>query len=215
MTQKPILLFAACYVALVLLCSAPAKAQDATTIKRAVALLKKLPPQASLAQARKLLPKGTKYGPRQTTSLIGWTWITQPFRGPLNGQFVFANRRKLPTRKPGAPPPPPFSPAQILQKGDSLHYVEIFLGADNKSDKKGALTAFTKRYVAALSKSLGKPSKTENTGEEGGPEAEGWTAAWKFSGGRLIEFRDSFPLLADGPRPMLTLEFPYSQIYKS
>ncbi len=198
-----------------LACALPALAQDNATIARASALLKKLPPRATLAQLKKLMPKGTKWDDQGTASISGWNFITQPFRGPLKGQFVFANQRKVSARKPGAPPPPPFLKTSPLLASDGFHYVEIFLGPDVKSEKRGALTNFTKRYVDALSKTLGKAAKSENTGEEGGPEAEGWTATWKFSGGREIEFHDTFPLLADGPRPILTLEFPYSKIYKA
>ena len=202
-------------ICLLLAVALPACAQDSATISRAAALLKKVPPRSTLAQLKKLMPKGTKWDAQSSTSTSGWNFIAQPFRGPLNGQFVFANQRKVAARKPGSPPPSPFGKTQPLLATDGFHYIEILLGADVKSEKKGALTNFTKRYVDALSKPLGKTKTRENTGEEGGPEAEGWTASWKFSGGRTIEFHDSFPLLGDGPRPILTLEFPYSQIYQS
>lgn len=195
------------------ICALPACAQNSTSLARASALLKKVPPRATLAQIKKLMPKGTRWDEPNMTSMGGWNFIAQPFRGPLNGQFVFANQRKVPARKPGAPPPPPFLKTSPLMAGDGFHYAEIFLGPTVHSQKKGALTNFTKRYIDALSKTLGKTSTRENTGEEGGPDAEGWIASWKFSGGRVIQFHDSFPLLADGPRPILTLEFPYSKIY--
>ncbi len=203
------------FIAVLLFAVLPSYAQDAKTLSRAAALLKKVPPHATLAQIKKLMPKGTRWDEQNATSISGWNFIAQPFRGPLNGQFIFANQRKVTPRKAGSPPPSPFAKTQPLLATDGFHYAEIFLGADAKSTKKGALTNFTKRYVEALSKPLGKTSARENTGEDGGPETEGWTATWKFSGGRTIEFHDSFPLLADGPRPLLILDFPYSQIYKA
>ena len=193
----------------------PVAAQHSVTLSRAAALLKKVPPRATLGQLKKLMPKGTRWDAQSSTSSGGWNFIVQPFRGPLNGQFVFANQRKGPARKPGAPPPPPFVKTQPLIASDGFHYAEIFLGPPLRSTKRGAQTAFTKRYVDALSKPLGKAFSRRNTGESGGPDAEGWTASWKFSGGRTIEFHDSFPLMADGPRPILTVDFPYSQIYQS
>ena len=84
-----------------------------------------------------------------------------------------------------------------------------------KNQRRGALTHFTQRYLTDLRGPLGKPAQLKHTGETGGPDAEGWKAGWKFSGGRVIEFHYTFPLLNGGPRPMLTLEFPYSKIYKS
>jgi hypothetical protein len=204
----------ACLTLSLLYAAQVSHAQNRAVLSRAAALLKKVPPRATLAQLKKLMPKGTKWDAPGTTSISGWNFVAQPFRGPLNGQFIFANQRKVPARKPGAPPLPPFMKAQPLLAADGFHYAEIFLGPDVKSEKKGALTAFTKRYVEALSKPLGRTASRENTGEEGGPDAEGWAATWKFSGERLIEFNDTFPLLADGPRPILTLQFPYSKIYK-
>ena len=198
-----------------LFCTLPAAAQNSATLSRAANLLKKVPPRATLGQLKKLMPKGTKWDAPSSTASSGWNFVVQPFRGPLNGQFIFANQRKGPGRKPGAPPPPPFMKTQPYVASDGFHYAQIFLGTPLRSTKRGAQTAFTKRYVDALSKPLGKASSRKNTGEAGGPDAEGWTARWKFSGGRLIEFHDTFPLMADGPRPLLTLEFPYSQLYKS
>jgi hypothetical protein len=192
----------------------PATAQDAKTLSRAATLLKKIPSRATIAQVRRVLPKGTKFSPQRTTSVGGWNFITQPFHGSVTGQFVFANNRKVPQRKPGMPPLPPMSAAHVVMPKDGVHYVEIFLASPTKNAKAGALTARTKRYIDTLSTLLGKPASRENTGEEGGPDAEGWIAKWKLSGGREMHFAESFPLLADGPRPLLTLTFSYSKIYR-
>jgi hypothetical protein len=197
-----------------LLCALPATAQNNTTLARASALLKKVPPRATLAQIKKLMPKGTRWDAPSSTSSSGWNFIAQPFRGPLNGQFIFANQRKGPARKPGAPPPPPFLKTPPLLSTDGFHYAEIFLGTPLLSEKRGALTDFTQRYLTALRGPLGKPAKLKHTGETGAPDAEGWTAQWKFPGKRTIEFYNTFPLLNDGPRPLLILHFPYSKIYK-
>jgi len=203
-------------LAALLFSTLPAAAQDAKTIGRAVTFLKQVPPRVTSARLKKLLPKGTNPHVTRSAGATGWTWIVQPFSGSLNGQFVFANQRKPPARKPGMPPPPPFDGAnQWLLPTDQLHYVEIFLGAPSKTKgAKGALTAETKRFVDALTKSLGKPAKQENTGEAGGPDATGWTAQWNLSGGRRLEFINDFALLTPGERPLLRLTFPYSKIYK-
>lgn len=201
---------------ILLLCTLPASAQDAKTLSRAVALLKSVPPHATLAQLKKFLPPGAKLGLTQsTTQGPGKSWVVVPFRGTLSGQFVFFNTRRASIRKPGMPPPPPFdSINKMLLPRDSVHYVEIFVGAPLKSSKKGALTAETKRFVDALTKKLGKPAHRENTGEDGGPDATGWMADWKFSGGRQIGFLHSFALLSSDERPILTLDWSYSQIYR-
>ena len=131
-----------------LLAALPAAAQDAAALNRAVALLKSVPPHATLARLKPLLPKGTKFDAQGTaTQGTGKSWIVVPFRGALNGQFVFFNARQTPPRKKGAPPPPPFDGANKTQlPTDGVDYVEVFLGGALKSDKKGALTAETKDY---------------------------------------------------------------------
>lgn len=195
----------------------PAAAQDAKILSRAAALLKKVPPHATLAQAKRLLPPGTKLGAQKTTGQgAGKTWIVVPFQGALNGQFVFFNTRRAPVRKAGSPPPPPFGNSnKILFATDQLHYVEIFLGGPLTNNKKGALTTRTKSYTDALSKILGRPATKENTGEEGGPDTVGWLAEWKLSGGRHLQFMHSLALLSSDDRPLLTLDWPYSKIYRS
>ena len=206
------------FIALFLLIYAlPAPAQDAKTLSRAVALLKSVPPRANLAQLKPLLPRGTKLGLTQNTSQgPGKSWIVVPFRGTLNGQFVFFNTRRETARKPGMPPPSPFGGInKMLLPTDGVHYVEIFLGGVLKSDKKGALTVETKRYLDGLKKKLGKPARIENTGEEGGLGSDGWIADWKATGGRQIGFQHGLALLSSDERPILTLDWAYSQIYRS
>lgn len=198
-------------------CALPAPAQDSATLNRAVALLKSVPPRANLARLKKLLPRGCKLGMTQSaTQGPGKSWIVVPFHGALNGQFVFFNTRRAPAQKSGMPPPPPFDGINtMLMPGDGVHYVEIFLGPARKSWKKGALTMETRRYTDTLTKKLGKPARRENTGEEGGPDAIGWMADWKLPGSRQIGFLHSLALLSGDERPLLTLDWPYSQIYRS
>jgi hypothetical protein len=194
----------------------PVQAQDAATIRRASAFVKKVPPRATLAKLRSLLPKGTRLGARSVaTQGAGKTWLAQPFSGSINGQFVFFNTRRAAQRKPGMPPPPPFNSGnKILMGNDAMHSIEIVLGPP-LDGKPGALTTRTRNYVEALSRHFGKPSFKKNNGESGGPDATGWTAQWKLPGGRTVEFIHSFSLLGSQEHPLLQLRFPYSQIYQS
>ena len=193
----------------------PASGQDAKILTRAVTFLKSVPPRANLARLETLLPKGTRLNMTFTTTWHPATWSIQLFSGPLNGQFAFVSTRKPAARKPGMPPPPPFGGPATLQPNDQMHYVEIFLSPPGKKYRKGTLTAETKRYVDALTKTLGKPAWRKNTGEDGGPDATGWVAEWNLPGGRRLKFVHGHALLnAGGERPLLRLTFPYSKVYK-
>ena len=168
--------------------------------------LKAVPKNATLAQIKKLLPKGTKFGSPKWEP--GGNSIS--FRGKVSGEAQFLNSRQRQFQSSQAyhgvsDEDRQKSPLTIRKFSASDPTNEIVVFMDN-----GKVSSWNdaKQRIAALQKTLGKPQEYYYMKDAPNMPMDGWYAAWNFDGGReVLCYNDYIDYKAKSTATMLRLRF--------
>ena len=149
-----------------------------------VNFLKSVPKNATLAQIKKLLPKGTKFGSPKWEA--GGNSIS--FRGKISGeaQFLNARQEKFQSSVSYREDSDEISkkhPAAIknFNATDPINQVTVLMDSGKNSSWTDA-----KQRIAAVQKILGKPQAYHYMKDAGSMPMDGWYADWGLSAGRHI-----------------------------
>jgi hypothetical protein len=121
---------------------------------REVVFLKSIPPRATLAQIRRLLPSGAYLGAMNASEnpdINGWVWHIVPIRGTIRGALIFANNRAANLSDSTA------KRSLRHRPSDPVHAIDLYLGRSQNISGTARIRAETKQYVDAVAKQLSKP----------------------------------------------------------
>jgi peptidoglycan hydrolase-like protein with peptidoglycan-binding domain len=174
---------------------------------REVAFLKSIPPRATLAQIRKLLPKDTSFEiPRDARASTNegppGTWIS--FRGTFNGYIMFLSSRQKQMLK-NYDLNMYDSPAFRYRASDPVNYFYLFMDGSRESNNRHGLQRLT-----ALKQLLGKPRTQKYMSPETEGDGSGWMATWRLQDARVVDFEAESWQLYGTKHSVLTLHFPNS-----
>lgn len=146
--------------------------------------LKAVPKNATLAQIKKLLPKGTKFGSPKWEP--GGNSIS--FRGKISGEAKFLNARQKQFQSSQAyygvsDGDRKKSPAAVRKLNATDPINEIVVLMDNGKNSSGN---DAKQRIAAAQKVLGKPQEYSYISNADAFPMDGWYAKWEFNGSREI-----------------------------
>ena len=175
-----------------------------------VRVLNKVPTRATLNQIKAILPRDTKYLWVSMNSRGDWKWNTLQFKGKFTGILVFANDRakyRFTEREK----------TQVAQwrAGDAVHSVDVFLGNVPRDETPQQMVIVTRDYVNEIARLLGWRGTRYFNDPVGGPPANAWSATWKLSQSRELNFSQDLSYSESQERPTLQLSFKYSHLYQA
>jgi len=158
----------------------PGRPAPGANAAREARFLAAVPPRATLAQIKRLLPPGTRYGKPEVAfgEHVQGTFIT--IAGPIRGYLVFLSERQRTQFRSGYPDANPTRTR--YRPTDPISVVHVVM-----DDGKIRASTDTKRRIEAVTRYLGRPrEKTFLADEDVTVGDGGWQATWRLSRNRTI-----------------------------